>query len=374
MSSIESGRPLEQQMLDLHKVKATSTERLEATELYLADSRHKLTAAEHQEKAQLQKVAALEAELTTLRNQPQESPLMALRLHDSEKQCKKLKQQLSASEVQLKDTKSDLATKCSEKADLEDSLQATRTEIVGLQTSIDAISLDKVAVEGQAKLNEDRLKEHFSTLLKDQTSMISDKFVNELHRLRNVEKELNASKAEISLLEAIKEEALAKFDAAKRDSESRQTSHDDVSQMLQKCQRERAQLEQDIKGIRHQDAEKSKQFQKMEAEIRQLREEASKSQQIKKDLEAHVEAEKASALESVKAAETSANKSHQLLAQSRNETLRLEQEVSDLRKSLQKHIDMQPEIQEGLNTVRADYNDAKENLSKEVRRLCLALK
>ncbi|KAL8851899.1 MAG: hypothetical protein Q9221_003222 [Calogaya cf. arnoldii] len=365
MSSIEAGRPLEQQMQDLCEAKATLAERLQATEVYVADSRRNLTAAEAQEKALLQKVAALEAELKTLRGQPQESTLMALRLHDSEKQCEKIDQQLSAYQVQLEDTKSDLASRYAEKADLEDSLQAARAEIAELQTKLDAVLFEKVAVEGESKLNEDRLKEHYSKICDDQVSRNTEKYVNEIHRLRNVEKDLNASRAEISLLQATKAEALANLDTAKRELEMRNTSADDGLQILQKCQHERAQLEQDLKCVRHQDSEKSKQLLQMETEIRQLREEALKVQRVQKDLEEHAQAEKASALKDVKAAEASANNSRQLLTQSRKEILRLNELVADLTKNLQHHRDIQPKIQEEVNLARAEFADIRNDLTKE---------
>ncbi|KAL8643564.1 MAG: hypothetical protein Q9226_008279, partial [Calogaya cf. arnoldii] len=365
MCSVEAGRPLEQQIQDLHEAKATITERLQATEVYLAECRRNLIAAETQEKGLLQKVAALEAELKTLRSQPQESPLMALRLHDSEKQCEKIDRQLSAYQIQLEDAKSDLASRYLEKADLEDSLQAARTEIAELRTKVDAVSLEKVAVEGKSKLNEDRLKQHYSKICDDQISRNTENYVNEIYRLRNVEKDLNASRAEISLLEATKQEALANLDTAKRELETRDTSAGDTSQILQECQRERARLEQDLEGVRHQDSEKRKQLLQMETEIRQRREETLKVQRVQKDLEEHAQAEKASALKEVKAAQAAVNDSQQLLAQSHKEILRLEQTVADQKNNLQKYIDLQPRIQEEVNTARAEFADIRKDLTKE---------
>ncbi|KAL8893966.1 MAG: hypothetical protein Q9192_004747 [Flavoplaca navasiana] len=354
-SSIKASQPLEQQLQDLQKVKATILERLQATETHLADSRSKLTTSEREEKAQLQKVAALEAELKTLRTQLQESPLMALRLHDSEKQCQELNQQLSAYQLQLEDTKSDLASRGSEKADLENSLQAARTEIAELRATVDSVSLEKFAIEGQAKLDKERLHEYHSK----QFSLKSADFRNEIHRLRNVEKDLHASRAEIGMLEAAKKEALAKLESTTQELVSKQTSGDQALQSLQKCQRENIHLQQDIEAMRHQEGERSKQCQKMEAEIRQLREGASKAQE---NLEALVQAEKGSLLEEIKIAETSADNSHKQNSQ-------LHKEVADLKKRLQIQSDSRVkfigEIEEQQNKLHSEFDTAMRKTSHE---------
>ncbi|KAL8978348.1 MAG: hypothetical protein Q9205_006044 [Flavoplaca limonia] len=357
--SITASQPLEQQLQDLQKVKATILERLQATETHLADSRSKLTTSECEEKAQLQKVAALEAQLRTLSTQLQESPLMALRLHDSEKQCQELNQQLSAYQLRLEDAKSDIASRQSENADLEDSLQAARAEIAELRAAVDTVSLEKFAIEGQAKLDKERLHEYHSK----QFSLKSADFRNEIHRLRNVEKDLHASRAEIAMLEGAKKEALAKIESTTQELVSKQTSDDQALQILQKCQRENIQLQQDIEAIRHQDAEKSKQGQKMEAEIRQLREGASKA---KEDLEALAQAEKGSLLEKIKIAETSADNS-------RKQSSQLHKEVADLKKGLQNQSESRikfiVEIEEQQNKLHSEFEDAMRKTSHEVCRL-----
>ncbi|KAL8993666.1 MAG: hypothetical protein Q9169_006177 [Polycauliona sp. 2 TL-2023] len=358
-SDMKAGRPLEQQMHTLHQVKATITERLQATEVNLAESRQKLTVAENKDKAQLQKVAALEAEVKVLRAQPQESPLMALRLHESEKQCEELHRQASAYQVQLEDIKSDLASRCLEKSDLEDSLQATSAELAELRNTLHTVSLEKAAVDGQAKLNEDRLKQHFSTLCNDQISQNSDKFTKEIQRLRNVEKDLNASRTKISLLEATKKEALAKLDTATQDLESSKISENDASKKLQQYEKDKMRIEKEVGAMRHQDTEKSKHLQKIEIELGQLREQTSKA---RKDLEEHVRTEKASLLDNIKAAEASANNSQQLLAESRRQTSELHQENLDLRKRQVQ----QKELQEGLESVRAHFIQENQDLTAQL--------
>ncbi|KAL9628794.1 MAG: hypothetical protein Q9204_005659 [Flavoplaca sp. TL-2023a] len=358
-SSIKASQPLEQQLQDLQKVKATILERLQATETHLADSRSKLNTSEREEKAQLQKVAALEAELKTLRTQLQESPLMALRLHDSEKQCQELNQQLSAYQLQLEDTKGDLASRGSEKADLENSLQAARTEIAELRATVDSISLEQFAIEGQAKLDKERLHEYHSK----QFSLKSADFRNEIHRLRNVEKDLHASRAEIAMLEGAKKEALAKIESTTQELVSKQTSDDQALQILQKCQRENIQLQQDIEAIRHQDAEKSKQCQNMEAEICQLRDGASKAQE---DHEALAQAEKGFLSEKIRIAETSADNS-------RKQNSQLHKEVADLKKRLQiqseSRVKFIGEMEEQQNKLHSEFDDAMRKTSHENRQL-----
>ncbi|KAL8903652.1 MAG: hypothetical protein Q9171_007325 [Xanthocarpia ochracea] len=355
VSSIEAGRPLEQQLQNLQESNAKVTERLKATEADLADSRHKLTTAEKQEKEQLQKTAALEAEVKTLHAQPRESPLLALRLHDSEKQCEELNQQLSAYQLQLEATRSDLAAECLGKASLEDSLQTAKADIVGLQAKLEAISLEKVAVESQAKLNEDQLREDLSKSCNNEISRNKKKFVNEIHRLRNVEKDLEASRAEIALLEGTKRDALAKLDTAMRDLESRQASASEVSQTLQRSLQERSRLEKDLEGMRNQDAEKSKQSQEMETEIRQMREGTSKIQkdlEVEKRMTKDLQAEKASALENAKNAEASAHSKHQLLMESRNKSSQLEQEVASLNEKLQT---LRIELDQNLPSMQTEF-------------------
>ena len=370
VSSIEAGRPLEQQLQDLQESNAKVTERLKATEADLADSRHKLTTAEKQEKEQLQKTAALEAEVKTLHAQPRESPLLALRLHDSEKQCEELNQQLSAYQLQLEATRSDLAAECLGKASLEESLQTAKADIVGLQAKMEAISLEKVAVEGQAKLNEDQLREDLSKSCNNEISRNKKKFLNEIHRLRNVEKDLEASRAEITFLEGTKRDALAKLDTATRDLESRQASASEVSQILQNSLQERSRLEKDLEGMRNQDAEKSKQFQEMETEICQMREGTSKLQkdlEVEKRVTKDLQAEKASALENAKNAEASANSEHQLLTESRNKSSQFEQEVARLKEKLQT---LSIELDQNLPSMRTEIADIQKRQAQKVRVPC----
>ncbi|KAL8855476.1 MAG: hypothetical protein Q9178_007887 [Gyalolechia marmorata] len=361
VASIEAGQPLEQQLQDLQESNAKFTERLKATEADLADSRHKLTTAEKQEKEQLQKTAALEAEVKALHGQPRESPLLALRLHDSEKQCEELNQQLSAYQLQLEATRSDLAAECLGKASLEESLQTAKADIVGLQAKVEAISLEKVAVEGQAKLNEDKLREDLSKSCNNEISRNKKKFVNEIHRLRNVEKDLEASRAEIALLEGTKGDVLAKLDTATRDLESRQASASEVSQMLQKSLQECSRLEKDLEGIRNQDAEKSKHFQEMETEIRQMREGTSSMQkdlEVEKRVTKELKAEKAAALENAKIAEASANSEHQLLMESRNKSSQLEQEVASLNQKVQT---LRIELDQNLPSMHTELADIQKD-------------
>ena len=340
-------------------MKATILERLQSTETHLADSRSKLTTSEREEKAQLQKVAALEAELKTLRTQLQESPLMALRLHDSEKQCQELNQQLSAYQLQLEDAKGDLASRGSEKVDLENSLRAARADIAELRATVDSISLEKSAIEGQAKLDKERLHDYHSK----QFSLKSADFRNEIHRLRNVEKDLHASRAEIAMLEGAKNEALTKLELTTQELVAKQTSDDHASQTFQKCQGENTQLQQDIEAIRHQEGERSKQCQKMEAEIRHLREGASKAQE---NFEALARAEKGSLSEKIKIAETSAENS-------RKQNSQLHKEVADLKKRLQIQSESRAkfirEIEEQQNKLHSEFDDAMRKISHEVCRL-----
>ncbi|KAL8913136.1 MAG: hypothetical protein Q9172_007353 [Xanthocarpia lactea] len=369
VSSIEAGRPLEQQLQDLQESNTKVTERLKATEADLADSRHKLTTAEKQEKEQLQKTAALEAEVKTLHAQPRESPLLALRLHDSEKQCEELNQQLSAYQLQLEATRSDLAAECLGKASLEESLQTAKADIVGLQAKVDAISLEKVAVEGQAKLNEDKLREDLSKSCNNEISRNKKKFVNEIHRLRNVEKDLEASRAEIALLEGTKGDALAKLDTATRDLESRQASASEVSQLLEKSLQECSRLEKDLEDMRNQDAEKSKHFQEMETEIREEISKIEKDLEVEKRVTKDLQAEKASALENAKTAEASANSEHLLLIESRNKSSQLEHEVASLNEKLRTLSIQLDQNLPSMHTELADIQKFQAQNSQEILKL-----
>ncbi|KAL8765567.1 MAG: hypothetical protein Q9209_007398 [Squamulea sp. 1 TL-2023] len=334
MSSIEAGRPLEPQMQDLREIKATITERLRATEVELIESRHKLNAAEDQDKAHLQKIAALEAEVNTLRSQPQESLSMALHLHDSQKKCEKVSKELSAYQLQLEDARHRQEVKSAEKADLELLLEAAKAEVAGLQATVDNISLEKAAVEDQAKANEDRLKERFTKTCQDEIARTTNKFLNDVHRLRNAEKDLKASRAETVLAEASRNEALAKLDIAMQNLQKEQSLSSDVTQLLEKSRREHSQLEEAIVAIGHHTTEKNNHLGLKEAEIQQLRERMSN---IQKDLETdkqvikQLEIEKSSANRDAQRAEVSANDSHRLSVESQMECSQLKQEIATSR-------------------------------------------
>lgn len=196
-TSIEAGHSMDQQLKAMEGTSATITERLRATDEWLSDSRNKLTAAETQEKIQLQKIAGLEGEVNALRNRPQESPLFALRLHDSEKQCVKQRDQLSMMQLQLDSAKGDLEAKSAENSRLGEVLQATETQFVEAQSRFKELTLEKIAMEGQAKLNEDGLRAELSQAMKKEISRCTRKSENEMQELRS-----RASTAEKALVTA----------------------------------------------------------------------------------------------------------------------------------------------------------------------------
>ncbi|KAL8786116.1 MAG: hypothetical protein Q9213_002982 [Squamulea squamosa] len=334
MSLIEAGRPLESRVQDLHEIKATITERLRATEVDLIDSRHKLNAAKDQDKAHLQKVAALEAEVKTLRSQPQEPLSMALHLHESQKLCKKVSKELSDCQLQLGEARHHHEVKCAEKADLELLLEAAKAEVAGLQATMDNISLEKAAVEDQAKANEDRLKEKFTKICQDEIARNTNRFLNDAHRLRDAEKDLKASRAETVLVEASRDEALAKLDTAMQDLQKEQSLSSDVSQLFEKSRQERSRLEEAILAMRHQITEGNNHLGLKEAEIQQLRERMSN---IQKELEMEeqvikqLEIEKSSANRDAQRTEVSANNNHRLLVESQMECSQLKQQIATSR-------------------------------------------
>ncbi|KAL8724508.1 MAG: hypothetical protein Q9166_007909 [cf. Caloplaca sp. 2 TL-2023] len=324
VSSIETGRPLEQQIKDLREVKATIMERIKAAEEGLAESRHKVIAAETQEKFQLQKIAALEAEVSSLRNRPQESPLLAVRLHDKEKQCEQLDQQLSMYQLQLEDAKSKLETEYAEKSVLNESLQIAKADMEGLQAKFETITLEKVAVESQAVLNEDRLREELSDACKKEVSRNANKYLNEIQGLRHdlsmAEKRAEAGKTTISQLQAEKEEVVTNAEAARESLRKIQTSTSENSQMLEENRQENCRLKEAVEDMLHQQTENEKELHEKEKEILELREGLSQQQ-----------AEKFIVLEDARKAKTSANELQEQLNETLHASAQTERKLGDLK-------------------------------------------
>ena len=155
---MEANQPLNEQIIGLREVKATIAERLKATENSLIESRQRALILERDEQAHSQKTSALEAELNTLRKQPQESPLLLLRLHESEKECKVSNDKLLSNQIELSQITDMLRERCEELAEVKAGLREAQSQLIDAQVRATTLSEEKDTIIAKKAQDERQLK------------------------------------------------------------------------------------------------------------------------------------------------------------------------------------------------------------------------
>ncbi|KAL8905342.1 MAG: hypothetical protein Q9207_002690 [Kuettlingeria erythrocarpa] len=272
-AAIEGGHLSNEQITDLKEVKAKIAEQLRASETSLAGYRHKATSLENQEQLHLQKISALEAEVNTIRSQTHESPLMALRLHDSEKHCISMKEQLTACQSQLAAAKAQIDSSNQETSELRDLLEITNGDLTERQARVERLEAEKTAVENQAALNEKRTRAELSRASENNVTSRTAEFRNEIKGLRHAasvtEKELQMERSKLEQLQADK---VAASDSVER----LQSSVSELQSRATTSEHTISRLEQSIKDARQEGAEKDAHLRGLQAELREVREAATK--------------------------------------------------------------------------------------------------
>ncbi|KAL9008497.1 MAG: hypothetical protein Q9173_006381 [Seirophora scorigena] len=275
LSSIEAGQVSQQQISDLREIKATIRERLSAAETTLVDSRQKIATFQNQDQLRLQKIAALEAEIYNARNQTHESPLLALRLHDAEKQSAALKEQVVKYKKQLDASEADIAVKSKDSSDLQTRLEVMKAELEEQRTRFERISEEKTAVEAQAVVTANTIRADLSKVCQNEISKKTNHLLNEVkglqHQISVTEREVVTGKDRIEQLQAEKlavventghlEETITGLQRAAS------TSHDTISQLKQR-----------LEEVHHQRIRKDEEFREAQDELRSLR--AARSSEI----------------------------------------------------------------------------------------------
>ncbi|KAL9018111.1 MAG: hypothetical protein Q9185_004577 [Variospora sp. 1 TL-2023] len=241
LSSIETGQVSQEQINNLREIKATIGERLRAAETSVIDSRLKIATFENQEQLHLQKIAALEAEIHTVRNQTHESPLLALRLHDAEKQCATLREQLVKYNNALDASKTDIAAKGKESSELHDLLEATKADLEEQRAKFVRMSEEKANVEAQAVVTANAIRADLSRVCQNEISRMTNHLLNEIKSLQLkvsvTEREIVTGKDKMEQLHADKSAALenvVRLEKTIRDlQEETSTSRGTISQLEQ---------------------------------------------------------------------------------------------------------------------------------------------
>ncbi|KAL8701512.1 MAG: hypothetical protein Q9201_004870 [Fulgogasparrea decipioides] len=283
ISIAEAGGPMREQLVDLREMKATAVERLRATESCLVDIRLQKNDLEKREELHLQKISVLETDVRSLRNQPLESPLQALRLHESEKECGKLHEQLATYQLQLEAAQIDLTRKCGETSELHELLEATKADLIKVWDQVEALALEKATIEGQAARDQERIRAEFSEASKSEISRNTHKFLNQLQTLQHsaslAKKELEAERNTSRQLQNEKSAAL-------ENANKLEISLSQSQQQLKASQITVSRLEKEIDETRHESVNKEKEFSRIQHELRDLREtEANKAQSLRSQLD-----------------------------------------------------------------------------------------
>ncbi|KAL8922354.1 MAG: hypothetical protein Q9208_005207 [Pyrenodesmia sp. 3 TL-2023] len=280
LKAIESGHLSQNQITDLREVKAKLAEQLNASEISLADYRRTATSLRNQEQLHLQKISALEAEVITLRNQTHESPLMALRLHDSEKQCVSIKEQLTACQSQLAAARAEIESSTQETSELRDLLEITNRDLTEQQATVERLRAEKAAFESQAIVNEERIRADLSRASDNNVKSRTGELRNEIKSLRHqasvTAEALQTGKSKLDQLQADK--------AAASDMVRRLESSVSELQNQAKTSAETiSRLEQSIKTARQEGAEKDAHLRGVQAELQEMREAATQENEASRE-------------------------------------------------------------------------------------------
>ncbi|KAL8745777.1 MAG: hypothetical protein Q9184_007831, partial [Pyrenodesmia sp. 2 TL-2023] len=272
LTAIENGHLSQNEITDLREVKARIAEQLSASETSLADYCHKATSLRNQEQFYLQKISALEAEVSTLRNQTHESPLMALRLHDSEKHYVSVREQLTACQSQLAAAKAEIESSNQETSELRDLLDITNGKLTEQQATVERLRAEKAAAESQAVLNEDRIREELSRAADNNLMNRTGNLKNEIKSLRHqVSVTGMALQMERSRLDQLQADKAAALDTV----EGLQTSVSELQNQAKMSAETISRLEQSITNARQEGAEKDAHLRGVQAELTEMRETAT---------------------------------------------------------------------------------------------------
>ncbi|KAL8730129.1 MAG: hypothetical protein Q9181_004767 [Wetmoreana brouardii] len=282
-SIVDSGGPMREQLLDIREMKATVAERLRATESCLVDIRLQKIDLEKREGLHLQKISALETEVRSLRNQPLESPLQALRLHESEKECEKLHEQLATYPLQLEAAQTNLTRKCGEASEFHELLETTKADSIKLRCQIEALALEKATIEDQAAQDQERIRAELSEASANEISRNTHKFLNQLQTLRHsaslAEKDLEAERNTSRQLQN-------ETSAALENANKLEISLSQSQQQLKAYQATVSRLEKELEEMRHEKFNKEKEFSEIQHELCNLREaETKKVQSLRSQLD-----------------------------------------------------------------------------------------
>lgn len=277
LSVIETGHLSQNQIVDLRETKAKIAEKLSATEKSLAESHLKATSLAIQEQLHLQKISALDAEVNMLRHRQRESPLLALRLHDSEKGCTVLKEQLATSQTQLDSTKARIEAKDQETLEFRDLLEATKAELHEQRSKAKQLSTEKAAVEAQAVLNEDAIRAAVSKASQDEITRRTDQLQDEIKGLQYeasvTAKAMQTEKSKMKQLQVEKSAALENADRL-------ESSVSDLRREAKTSQDTISRLKQGIEVARQQEVRKDERIREVDGELREMRKAATHDSEV----------------------------------------------------------------------------------------------
>ncbi|KAL8868097.1 MAG: hypothetical protein Q9174_005219 [Haloplaca sp. 1 TL-2023] len=189
---LHTEQPVKAQVEDLREAKATVNERLRATEIDLINSRLQANATSEREKQQSQRAVALEAELKTVRQHQHDLSLQSQRLHDAEKQCRDLSQQLGDRRFELQSVNADAKAARDEAGHLRGSLNATETTVTKLQTQLEVEIAEKARIQRSIRQQQD------DSSLQSQRLHDAEKRCRDLsQRLGDQKSELQAAGADV---------------------------------------------------------------------------------------------------------------------------------------------------------------------------------
>ncbi|KAL9600265.1 MAG: hypothetical protein Q9219_003310 [cf. Caloplaca sp. 3 TL-2023] len=285
-SKITANLPLQEQIMGLREAKATLVERLQAIEMLFRESRDRAITLENREKTYLEKTTALETELNALRNQLHDSALVAVKLHEAEKEYTKMKEQLSVCRCQLETRNAQVEIHRRQASDLQDLLESTKIDLAEQQDKVAAVVSEKAAVERRAASREENVRAELSQICKDEVARSTEKFHNEIRGLRHqISATEDRVRAEKQKAEQLQTEISVGLENAKRKDHLANELQEEAKLNRQTI----SQLKQEVEEACRQDLDKERELENVQDELTKLREAQSQKEEVIQSLRSRFE-------------------------------------------------------------------------------------
>ena len=197
-AGLKSEYTLSEQVAELREMKATIRERLQASEIALADARQHCLGLQQKEQLLMQRVSSLEVEAATLRSQSRDSPDAMLR----EQELKDKNTQLQVDITQAQKDASEAADRSQGQerslAEQQEQIDCLNTQLEEMQASLTTLHEEKSTSEEQAAARYDDIRDQVLKAATMEKTKLSNEHANRLHQLKQQKNKVDSQVEELS--------------------------------------------------------------------------------------------------------------------------------------------------------------------------------